>query len=287
MNAPLKILATPIGNLGDITQRARDELKHADIILAEDTRHTGQLLKALGIERKAGARLISCHAHREVERAAFVLASLANNERVVLVSDAGSPAISDPGSLLAQAVIKGGGTIEVRPGPSALTAALMGAALDTTRFAFLGFLPKKKSLRQKLVMGTATAGLALVFYEAPSRVEKLLEELYLLLGARRVVVARELTKIFETFHRGLLGAVLEPPFIAKGECVVIVEAGPVAEAKPTESQKDELSRVIEEGLSLGMSSRDLSHSLVVRFSLKKKAALNLVLQAINAKEEAD
>lgn len=279
MTATLKIIATPIGNIRDISLRAIDELSAADLILAEDTRHTKQLLRALNISLKEHVRVISCDTHREEERAQLVLLALQKNERVVLVSDAGCPAISDPGSLLAQAVVAAQARIEVIPGPSALTAAIMGAALDTTRFAFLGFLPKRKSLREKLISSAARAELAIVIYESPLRVFGLLDELYMLLGARRVVVARELTKIYETFHRGILGQSLEPPFVDKGECVVVVEAGSFLEPEPLD-QKQELKAFIEEAHAQGASAKDIVQALIKRFPMKKKAALNKVLEVL-------
>ena len=151
MASALKIIATPIGNIRDISLRALDELKAADIILAEDTRHTKALLNALGVTLKDSVRLISCESRREASRGELVLKFLEQNLKVVLVSDAGTPTLSDPGSLLVQAVVAGLGAIEVIPGPSAVTAALMGAGIDTTRFAFLGFLPQKKSARKKII----------------------------------------------------------------------------------------------------------------------------------------
>jgi 16S rRNA (cytidine1402-2'-O)-methyltransferase len=273
MPAALKILATPIGNIRDITLRAIDELKTADILLAEDTRHTKNLLQALGISLKPSARLISCNAHRERERAELVGEFLQQNLNVVLVSDAGTPAISDPGSLLVQAIVAAGFLIQPIPGCSALSASLMGAGIDTTRFAFLGFLPKKKSSREKIILKAADANLALFFYESPLRVLDLLQELFNLLGPRRVVVARELTKLFETFHRGVLGSPLSPDFIEKGECVVVIEAGELALQQDNKIQQD-ISDFIN---SSNLSSKDLAKLLVQKFKLKKKDAYNLVL----------
>lgn len=283
----LKIIATPIGNTRDITLRAFDELKEADVILAEDTRHTGQLLKSLGVTRKPSMRFVSCNAEKEKERIDLVLSLLAKEERVVLVSDAGCPTISDPGSRLIEAVVKSGGSVEVIPGPSALTASLMGAGINTSRFAFLGFLPKQKSAREKLIRSSASAGLALVFYEAPTRVLALLEELHSLFGPRRVIVARELTKMFETFHRGILGSELSPPFRAQGECVVILEAGPENQPTCEEEQRKELLSFIEKAKSQGSSTRDVIQKLVLSYPMKKKAAFMLVHEALKNQEVFD
>ena len=224
MSSSLKLLATPVGNVNDISLRAIDAIKTADAIFAEDTRHSLKLINALGLGLKPFCRLISCDAHRETRRIDLIVEKLRAKENVLLLSDAGSPCISDPGSLLVQGVVNAGFGVEVIPGPSAHVAALMGAGVDTTRFAFLGFLPQKTVQRKRLICGSAGLGLALVIYESPLRVSKLLDELHVLLGEQRVVVARELTKAFETFHRGVLGHDLMPLFVDKGECVVIVEA---------------------------------------------------------------
>jgi len=220
MSATLRVVATPIGNLRDLSPRAIDALATSTIVLAEDTRHTRPLLEHFGVS----ARLVSCHQHNETERTALVVEHLARGEPVALVSDAGAPGISDPGGRLVDAVRAAGHVVEVFPGPSAVVAALMGAGLVSHRFAFVGFLPKRKKARDALVESVARAGLALVCFEAPSRVQKTLDDLARVLGPRRVVVARELTKRFETFHAGILGEDLTPPLDARGEFVVVVEA---------------------------------------------------------------
>jgi 16S rRNA (cytidine1402-2'-O)-methyltransferase len=217
----LAVVATPIGNLADLSPRAAEVLRAADIVLCEDTRHSKPLLDRVG----SRARLVSCHAHNERERKELVVEALGRGERVALVSDAGAPALSDPGGRLVEEVVGAGFDVEVLPGPSALTAALMGAGIDLSRFAFLGFLPKSGRPRAALLEGAERAGLGIVLYEAPKRVEGTLADLFTALGARRVVVARELTKIHETFHRGILGGALEPPFVEKGEVVILVEGG--------------------------------------------------------------
>lgn len=280
MMASLKILATPLGNVRDISVRAMDELKKADVIFAEDTRHSLNLIVALGIELKPSCRLVSCYAQNEKQRIEPVIERLLANERVVFMSDAGCPTISDPGSFLVEGVVKHGFRVEIIPGPSAHTAALMGAGLDTARFAFLGFLPKRKTTRKNLILSAANADLALVFYESPVRVNDLLKELYDLLGERRVVVARELTKIYETFHRGLLGsAALNPPFIEKGECVVVVEAKKSAPLCSTSDQED-ITNFIKKAKSRGDSAKDIAKAIALHFNLKKKEAYALVLKTL-------
>lgn len=275
MASRLKIVATPIGNVRDISLRAIEEIKQADVIFAEDTRHSLKLIQALAIELKPDCRMISCDSHKETQRISVIVERLQANERAILISDAGCPTISDPGSLLVQGIIAEGFEVEIIPGPSALTASVMGAGIDTTRMAFLGFLPQKKSAREKLVVGAASAGLALVIYESPLRVKSLLDELFAMLGERRVVVARELTKLHETFHRGSLGAPLNPPLVELGECVVVVEASdkPISVTQADDSQ---IHQAIDHALARGDSAKDVARMIATQFSLKKKTAYDMV-----------
>ncbi len=217
----LVMVATPIGNVADLSARAIDTLKRADVICAEDTRHTRPLLERVGV---TGARLLSVHAHNERERAAEVAALVDEGKLVAFVSDAGCPGVSDPGGRLVEAMVQLGHQVVVVPGPSALTAALMGAGVDVSRLAFLGFLPRKGKERERLVRSALAGGFAVVVYEAANRTQALLDDLHEWCGPRRVVVARELTKMHETFHRGTLGKDLSPPLVDKGEVVVVVEA---------------------------------------------------------------
>lgn len=222
MKTVLSIVATPIGNLADLSERAKAVLCAADVVCAEDTRHTKPLLDRVGATKP---RLLSVHAHNERERAPEIVALLQAGQRVCFVSDAGCPGVSDPGGRVVEAVVAAGVDVDVIPGPSALTAALMGAGVDVARFAFLGFLPRKGKERATLVESALAGGFGIVIYEAANRTEDLLVDLHELCGARRVVVARELTKMHETFHRGVLGGALHPPLVDKGEVVVVVEAG--------------------------------------------------------------
>ncbi|MBL4819169.1 MAG: 16S rRNA (cytidine(1402)-2'-O)-methyltransferase [Deltaproteobacteria bacterium] len=220
----LSIVATPIGNLGDLSPRAAKALQEADIICAENIRHSKKLITT--ISRHPGVtRFLSCPAPKESACIPKVLNALEAEQHIVLISDAGMPAISDPGGKIIQAVIEAGHKLEVIPGPSAILAALAGSGLITPRFAFLGFLPKKGLERQRIILSSYQAGLALVIFESPHRISKTLNELHKLFGEQKIVVARELTKKFETFHRGILGGDLEPALIEKGEMVIIIEAG--------------------------------------------------------------
>ena len=227
----LYVVATPLGNLDDVTSRARDTLSRADRIYAEDTRVTGALLSHLSIARRATA----LHAHNEAARVGAVLAALAAGERVALVSDAGTPAISDPGARLVRAVLEAGHRVVPVPGPSAVATAVSAAGLDAQRFVFVGFLPTQTKARRDLLAGLCTFPAALVFYEAPHRVRETVTLLADALGPdRTLVVARELTKMFEQIVRIPLAQgpawLDEDANHARGEFVLIVDAPIEAEA---------------------------------------------------------
>ena len=225
MERTLYVVATPLGNLRDITLRALDVLGQVDVVAAEDTRLTGMLLKHYGIS----TRLLSLHEHNESRRANEILRLLAQGKSVALVCDAGTPAISDPGAKLVRAVREAGAAVVPIPGPSALVAALSAAGLDAERFAFLGFLPSTPAARRDLLNAMASQPLALIIYEAPHRVLGTVEELARVLDASRtLVVARELTKAFETITRIPLGEAAAW-FAAdtnreRGEFVLIIDA---------------------------------------------------------------
>lgn len=220
MSGVLHIIATPIGNLGDLSPRAAEVLRVVPFVLAEDTRRARVLLEHVGGQ----GRLLSCHQHNERARAEWAIDTLRSGASLAFVSDAGAPSVSDPGGRLVEAVAASGLSLEVIPGASAVIAALMGAGVDVTRFAFLGFLPRRAGARRAL-LSRVDPGFALVIFEAPARVAATLEALASELGPRRVVVARELTKRFETFHRGTLGEALSPPLVERGELVIVVEGG--------------------------------------------------------------
>jgi 16S rRNA (cytidine1402-2'-O)-methyltransferase len=194
----LYVVATPIGNLRDLTLRALDILRSVDIIAAEDTRVTAMLLARYGI----AARPRALHRHNEVRQIAALAAGLAAGRSVALVSDAGTPAISDPGARLVRAIALAGHRVVPIPGPSAVAAAISVAGLEAARFAFIGFLPTQAKARHQLVDSLAALPAALVFYEAPHRIADTLDELSRLLDGRRMLtIGRELTKMFETIAR--------------------------------------------------------------------------------------
>jgi 16S rRNA (cytidine1402-2'-O)-methyltransferase len=220
----LEVVATPIGNLGDLAPRARAALMAADLIAAEDTRRTGALLAAIGVS----GTLISLHEHNETSRIESLVRELEAGKVIALVSDAGTPLLSDPGYSLVRAAAAAGIDIRAIPGASALTAALSIAGLPTDRFVFEGFLPARTGERRTALARLAAEPRTLVFFEAPHRIAATLADLTQLFGAqRRAVVARELTKLHEVVYRGTLeelsaAAIAEPNF-ARGEITLLIE----------------------------------------------------------------
>jgi 16S rRNA (cytidine1402-2'-O)-methyltransferase len=219
----LYLVATPIGNLEDITLRALRVLRECDVVAAEDTRRTGQLLKHFGIAKP----LLSYFQFNEARRSEEIIERLGRGEKIALVTDAGSPGISDPGGRVVKAAIAAGRRIEPVAGPCALVAALTASGLPTDEFHFLGFLPHKSGQRRNQLESLKTVAGTLVLYESPYRVEKLLGELNEIFPGRTVVLARELTKKFEEFLRGRPAALLAlaRQRSLKGEFVVMVAPG--------------------------------------------------------------
>jgi 16S rRNA (cytidine1402-2'-O)-methyltransferase len=216
----LYLVATPIGNLEDITLRALRTLKECDMVAAEDTRRTGQLLKHFGLAKP----LLSYFQFNEARRSEEILERLRRGEKVALVTDAGSPGISDPGERVVRAVRDAGLRVESVPGPCALVAALTASGLPTDEFHFIGFLPHKSGQRRRQLDALSRFAGTLVLYESPYRIGKLLAELHEVFPERDVVLARELTKKFEEFLRGRPAELLEvtKKRALKGEFVVLV-----------------------------------------------------------------
>ena len=239
----LYVVATPIGNLGDVSARAREILAAASVVAAEDTRHSGRLLRELGLERP----LVSLHEHNERARVAELVGRLQGGESVALVSDAGTPLVSDPGYLLVAAAVEAGITITPVPGPSAAIAAISASGLPCDRFCFEGFLPARAGARRQRLAELAAEARTLVLYEAPHRIAECLADLAAVCGpGRRACVARELTKRFETFYRGALGELAaragSDGDMARGESVIIVEGAPAAE--PGAAELDNMLAVL-------------------------------------------
>jgi 16S rRNA (cytidine1402-2'-O)-methyltransferase len=242
----LFVVGTPIGNLADLTDRARSTLAAVDLVAAEDTRRTGRLLSGLGIE----ARLVSLFEGNERDRTPQLLAKLRDGADVALVSDAGMPGVSDPGFRLVRACADEGIDVRVVPGPSSVTAALVVSGLPADRWVFEGFLPRKKGERRERLRALATERRTIVLFESPLRLAALLGDLLEELGDRRVAVARELTKLHEEVLRGRASEVLRTlsDTVPRGEVVLVVEGA----GEPVAPDLDELvagaRRLVEGGM---------------------------------------
>ena len=215
----LYVVATPIGNLKDITLRAIETLKNVDLIAAEDTRHTLKLLNHLEITKP----LISYHRHNEEPQAEKLIGKILEGENIALVSDAGTPGISDPGEVVIKKCIENQITIIPIPGACAMINALISSGIDTKEFVFLGFLPLNKKLRKEKLKEIEKSQETVILYEAPHKLLNTLRDLELILGDRQVVLARELTKIHEEFIRGKVIEIIERSENLKGEIVLVIE----------------------------------------------------------------
>jgi 16S rRNA (cytidine1402-2'-O)-methyltransferase len=256
----LYVVATPLGNLGDLTARAADVLRAVNWVAAEDTRHSAPLLRHLG----SSARMLPAHQHNEEAAAQQVIEKLAAGESVALISDAGTPAVSDPGARLVGRVREAGYKVVPLPGPCAAVAALSASGITAPHWLFFGFLPTKAKQREEVLRELAPAPHAVVFYEAPHRILDTVAALATTLGTtRRIVIARELTKLFESIHACPLGeasAWMEAdPNRQRGEFVLIVDA-----PEPTDGEAAEAERVLalllEEGLPVKQAAK-LAHAI--------------------------
>jgi 16S rRNA (cytidine1402-2'-O)-methyltransferase len=252
----LFVVATPIGHRGDLTARAREILGSVDLVAAEDTRHTGAFLAQLGIQ----VALVALHEHNEGERAAELVARLKDGSRIALVSDAGTPLVSDPGYRLVAAAAAAGLAVVPVPGACAAIAALSVAGLPTDRFSFEGFLPARSSARRARLETLAADARTLVFYEAPHRLAETLADLVATFGPERpAVLARELTKVHETVYRQPLGALAataaSDPNVVRGEAVLVVAGAPAtaAAAAIDPARLDRLLRGLLAGLPLSQA----------------------------------
>ena len=248
MTSALYVVATPMGNLADITLRALETLKGVNLIAAEDTRHSQRLMQQYGIT----AKMVPVHEHNEASAVAQILARLRAGEKVALVSDAGTPCISDPGARLVAAVQAAGFPVVPLPGPNAAITALSASGLDAPHFLFHGFLPPKPGARRKVIEGLKAIPAALVFYEAPHRIAETVADLEELLEPEReLVFARELTKMFETITRiPLAGAsawLAEDPNRLRGEFVLIVGPPPAQEGLDAGAERV-LKLLLDDGL---------------------------------------
>lgn len=276
MTGSLVLVATPIGNLGDLSERAIDALRHADVIAAEDTRRTRALLTHAGIG--GGARLRSVHAHNERTEARRIVHDVAEGKRVVYVSDAGTPGIADPGERLVRAVLDAGQAVEMVPGPSAALAALVLSGLPTSRFRFEGFLPRKGSARAQRLAGIAAADSTVILYESPHRVVATLHDLEQAVGPDRpVAVARELTKMFEEVVRGTASEVaarVGANSEARGEHVIVV--GPAEHTATVDD--DTVEQAVEDAMANGASARDAAATVARDLGIPRRRAYDVALR---------
>ncbi len=254
MAGRLYVVATPIGNLGDFSARARDTLAAVDLIAAEDTRHSRRLLDHFGIDTP----MISLHEHNEAQRAEALLGALGKGQNVALISDAGTPLISDPGARLVSQAAQAGIEISPVPGPAALIAALSAAGLGDGRFWFEGFLPAKDSARRARLAELAKLDAPLIFYVAPHRLADVLRAVHEVLGSgRQAVLARELTKIHEQIYRGtiaeLVARAADDAMLSRGEIVLLVAGA----GRPAATDEDlqGMARVLLEHLSVRDAAR--------------------------------
>jgi 16S rRNA (cytidine1402-2'-O)-methyltransferase len=281
MAGVLYIVATPIGNLEDITLRALRILKEVDLVAAEDTRHTQKLLRRYDIN----SSLTSYHEHNERRKAALLVERLVRGENIALVSDAGTPAISDPGYRLVVEAIRRSIPVVPVPGASALAAVLSASGLPTDRFAFEGFLPAKRHERQVNLQALKQETRTLVFYDAPHRLKESLADMLKIFGEREIVIGREMTKVHEEFLRGVVSAVIAQlsEREVKGEVAIIVH-GATAEAEVSVDQlRREIARLIDDGSGV----KEVAEILGARHGLAKREVYRLALEVKNLQRSGD
>jgi 16S rRNA (cytidine1402-2'-O)-methyltransferase len=269
----LVLVGTPLGNLGDLSPRAVEALRTADVVACEDTRRTGRLLHAAGA---AGARLVVLNEHTEYERCPELLDLVAAGERVALVSDAGMPAISDPGQRLVRAARDAGLPLDVVPGPTAVVTGLVLSGLATDRFVFEGFLPRKGSERAARIGELVGERRTVVLYEAPHRLVRTLTDLVAALGPEReVAVARELTKLHQEVWSGTLGEALERAGACepRGEHVVVLSGAP-APAAPSWDD-DALRDLLRLAVERGSSRRDATDEVAASTGVSRRRIYRL------------
>ena len=273
MTATLYVVATPLGNLGDLSPRAADLLRRVPVVAAEDTRRTRGLLSHLG----ASPTVLSFHAHSGEHRLETVLGILRDGRDVALVSDAGTPGVSDPGADLVAAARHEGITVIPIPGPSAVATALSAAGLPADRYLFLGFVPRKGGERTRLLTRAAEEEWSVVLFEAPTRLGALLQDLARVAGpVRRAAVARELTKLHEEFRSGTLAELADyySEHEPRGEITVVI-AGTGAPA-PEEDRTEEAAEHAVELLAEGLSRREVARRLTESHGLSRNDAYRLV-----------
>jgi len=266
----LVVVGTPIGNLGDLSPRARDALAGADLVACEDTRRTGRLLAAAGVDRRP---LVVVNDHTERRAAGDLVARARAGTVVALVTDAGMPGVSDPGEDVVAAFVAAGLPVEVVPGPTAVTTALAASGLTSGRFVFEGFLPRKGSGRTGRLAEVAAEQRTVVLYEAPHRAERTIADLVEACGPDRpVAIGRELTKLHEEWFRGdLAGAAVWLADEPKGEFVIVVGGA----EPPADATDDDLRSALDAELAAGSSTRDAVAAVVERYGVPKRRVYDL------------
>jgi 16S rRNA (cytidine1402-2'-O)-methyltransferase len=275
VSGALVVVATPIGNLGDLSPRAVEALASVDVVACEDTRRTRGLLTHAGIP--GSGRLVAVHAHNELERADGLVEQMRNGARVAYVSDAGTPGVSDPGARLVAACIDAGIPIEVVPGPSAVLAALVLSGFVADRFTFEGFLPRRGRERRERLAAIAADERVQVLYEAPNRVAATLADLAEVCGAERpVAIAREITKVHEEVVRLPLGeaAVRAAGGEPRGEHVIVVGPGAVREIEVDDAV---LLDAVREAVAAGASRRDAVSAVAHKYGVARRRVYELAL----------
>ncbi len=270
----LVVVATPLGNLGDISRRALEVLASADVVYCEDTRHSNKLFSAYAIAVRS--RLESLHEHNEASQCEAIIARVQSGQTVAIVSDAGTPGISDPGTRVVAAVAAAGLVVSTVPGPSAVIAALSVSGLDTQRFVMEGFVPRKRGEREHLYEQWASETRTVIFYESPQRIATTLGELAQRFGERRAVVARELTKVHEELVRGTLRDVAQvfSTREALGEIVVVLEG-----AEPPSGVDDvTLRAALVDQLARGVSVRDAASLVAEELGASRRNAYRVALE---------
>lgn len=270
-DSTLVLAATPIGAIGDATDRLRTALLMADIIAAEDTRKLLGLLSRLGIQ--TAAKMISCHDHNESQRATRLIDEVAAGKKILFVSDAGMPTVSDPGFQLVQEAIKRGISITVLPGPSAVLTALAGSGISPRRFCFEGFLPRKASELRQYLEGLKTETRTMIFFESPRRLSGTLAAMVAAFGAdRSACICRELTKTYEEFWRGNLQELADRAENVKGEIVIVVSGFDGSQAN-----LEDLLGIVNAKVAAGERLKDAVKVVAKTYGVSAKELYNLVV----------
>lgn len=276
----LYVVATPVGNLEDITFRAVKVLKQVDLIAAEDTRHSRKLLSHYGIE----TQLVSCHEHNEVQKTPQLIAHLKNGKNIALISDAGTPSISDPGYKLVSAVAQEQIRVIPIPGCSAAIAGLSVSGLPTDSFLFLGFLSKKQQKQKNAIEAIKDETATLIFYESPKRIKDLTGNMLTLLGDRKACLAREITKLHEEYIRGTLSDILQAlnaKETVKGECSLFIQG----RSEEKSMDKEELEDIVRTRLSTtDLGTSGLARQISKETHLSKKQVYETILKLQDLKK---